>query len=46
MQEYIEQNLNREIFLYMGFDTEVAPDSVCVLCEGSHGNNTQCQRND
>ncbi len=28
------------------YKQEPESDIICMLCEGSHGNNTQCQRND
>lgn len=27
-------------------ETQADQEVVCVLCEGQHGNNTNCQRND
>jgi hypothetical protein len=31
---------------YLIYENEIEEDIVCPLCEGSHGNNSQCQRND
>lgn len=28
------------------YKIEPEEDIVCILCEGQHGNNSQCQRND
>lgn len=27
-------------------ETQVNQEVVCILCDGTHGNNSNCQRND
>jgi hypothetical protein len=31
---------------YIYEEEQASQEVVCILCEGMHGNNSQCQRND